>query len=133
MKYYAPFRHHFPRPKGSFEKRDCTVRAISIAASLPYDTAHNLMVAAGRQFQKPSFADLGLDMGKKLGLLDFEQVYDFTLSGKKLTLGKILKMFPSGRYVLHIANHAFAVIDGVVHDRFRVGLRTKVEGVWRVK
>ena len=45
----------------------------------------------------------------------------------KMSLGQLVKKYPTGRLYVHIKDHAIAVIDGKVHDHIDRGKNTKVE------
>jgi len=49
------------------------------------------------------------------------------------TVGGFIKTHQQGSYICTIKGHAFAVIDGVIHDLaiVKIGYRTRIRGVWR--
>lgn len=127
---YAP--HHWVNPRDRSESKDCTVRAICIAAGIRYADAHACCELAGRKLNRVFFSQKGLNVAKTLGLLDYDVVPP--LQGT-YTLSEVLKLYNRGRYVVEGRHHAFALIDGVVHDmaNYNIGLNTKIESVWRIK
>lgn len=71
------------------EVRDCTVRALSIAKGISYESAHAELKNAGRKnghkFEFKEWANKNL--GNKLGF-------------RRKTLGKFLKEYREGRFIL---------------------------------
>lgn len=118
------------------DKRDCAVRALSIAANMPYGRAHAYYQMAGRKDNKgtPWAATQRL-----FGELGYERLNTYcwqssTVGSMYSTVAQFLRMYPVGRFWLCRHGHAFAVVDGVVHDWVRgTGARSRVLVAWRVK
>ena len=91
------------------EKNDCCVRAFTVATNKPYDEIHSLHAKHGRKFRKGTYM---ITTHKVLGELGFEEVK----IEKKMTVGQFVSLYPKGTYYCHKAGHAFAIVDGVVHD-----------------
>ena len=97
----APFsfndggRQSSKRPR---QKNDCTVRAIAIACSIPYDSAYDLLKANGRR-ERTAFP----------AIKGYLRMYP----------GDFCKLFPRGRWIIKTAKHVSAVVDGTIHDTFR--------------
>jgi hypothetical protein len=89
----------------SREKADCSVLAAQFCIGLGYEVAYELLAEAGRAPRRrvPS------RIFEKLGLVQRPE-----LSGR--TVGKALESMQSGRFVVFIAGHFFAVVDGRVFD-----------------
>jgi len=150
------------RAKGGHpdESRDCSVRALATATGLPYAEAHAVMAASGRLPKQAWWTDRGLKFLAELGVIKFEEVklidwsdraeskalfrsyeldkgdvYDRRQRSrfKAVTIGALLRRLPAGHYVCHTRDHAFALIDGVVHDGRAPGLNTAIEQCWRVE
>ena len=109
------------------ERRDCTVRALAIAAQIPYADAHAALELAGRKHRHGVRMVDALD--ELQALFKIEKVVP---SYDTRTLGKFVKKFPTGRYLCRISNHCFAVVDGVVHDLAILGSRVRITNVWLV-
>jgi hypothetical protein len=105
------------------EKRDCTVRALAVAGQMSYDTAHGLLKEFGRKD--------GHGFHSKKGLPKITGGRSCKRSG---TVGKFCKENPVGRFYCGIRGHAFAVIDGVVHDwnDNLVKPKSRITSAWRV-
>ena len=97
----------------SYEKNDCSVRALMVGAGVDYAAAHAACYAVGR---KP-----------RAGMYD----HDFTRAVQKLCPAAIVQHYnrksepsvirfaeqhPTGAYVVSVRWHFLAIVDGVVHD-----------------
>jgi hypothetical protein len=145
------------------ERRDCTVRALAIAADMSYKDAHALMALEGR---KPKCGMVGFQIEHalkslptlfedikvtKLKLISWQAIDQGGLfNGEELerpahtrnyragrwrhiTLKMLLMKLGEGRYYVVSRAHAFAVIDGVVHDTWQLGGHTRISAVWRIE
>ena len=108
-----------------WESRDCAVRASSIAMGLPYADIHARYKAAGRRDKRGTCTSI---MSR---ILNHISEYRFS-SWEAPTLAQFVAQHKSGRWVVCSHNHAFAVINGVVHDAGPIGARTRVRNAWRV-
>lgn len=110
----------------AWERNDCVVRASSIATGIPYAEMHAAYNDAGRKDKR----------GTNVLLIDLVLPYNFKVKAWTMrsaaTLGRFLRVHSTGRWVMCNRNHAWAVIDGVVHDIGPVGPRTRVLNAWRV-
>lgn len=91
------------------ERNDCVVRALAIAADLPYMTAHAFCSAQGRKpgggmYDAPAIAAL-----EAAGLRQEP-------SPGSITLARFRDQHPRGRYVIFVRGHTLAVVDGHFHD-----------------
>lgn len=93
------------------ENRDCSVRALSICRNILYSEAHHLLTLAGRKPRRGMPFKL---WGAYLDTLGIEQRPDLSC----MTLAKALPDMQTGRFICRISGHFFAVVDGVVCDRF---------------
>lgn len=106
------------------EKNDCTVRAYSIAAEIPYVTASVEMYLAGRKFKK------AWNVHKFFN----EKGWMFYKKPNMTVLNYCLYVIPSGHYIVWVRHHVFAVIDGQIQDFNPTSNHNKhVLGAWRVK
>lgn len=53
--------------------------------------------------------------------------------GRRITLAMVLAKLDPGRYIMHSRNHAFAVINGIVHDNRPIAPNTVIEDVWKIE
>lgn len=113
----------------AYEDNDCTVRAISIAASIPYSTVHAVIAAAGRR-EGHSFPFVSWMCGqRKLGSYGIRPCKEWI--GAKTINQLVAKNLP-GRYIVRIRGHVFAMIDGVIHDNTLLGGKCRIINLWRL-
>lgn len=95
-----------------WDRRDCTVRALAVAAGVEYEVASMTLSAGGRRVKKG------------MTVPELRRIYEGVLHMQPLDavsaiqprLVDFLAAHPQGRFVLVKRRHAFAVVDGVVHD-----------------
>ena len=102
----------------SKKKADCSVLALQFAAGLSYEDAEARLTFAGR---KPN-CGVYSSIFDKLG---FEQRPDLSC----MTVGKALDSMQSGRFVVFIAGHFFAVVDGRIFDNRFTNVNCRVQMV----
>lgn len=130
------------------ENNDCTVRALAIAAEMPYDEAHQLLaVQCGRKDKHgASFINLigsNPSEGRVIGdyFVKWHNVktqYTYNHSdpyARSRVSGTTVRQFVTGpdvpkRCVLSIQGHVMACINGVVHDTFNAGARSILQGYY---
>lgn len=103
------FRREEYATGGVGNKKDCSVRALAVAACISYDEAHEAFRKHGRLTDAPTFYNVSHATYKSL----------FPEAGWRsygMSLSRFLRSHDRGHYVLHTRTHAFAVCDGVVHD-----------------
>ena len=112
------------RPKQS---NDCTVRALSLVTSVPYDTVYDLLAAEGRKcgrgFQFKNFVRRSGVISQSVpGEILGHSVDKFYFPGKRgerrmnpFTFART-KPFNEGRWIVKVAKHVFAFIDGTAYD-----------------
>ncbi len=89
------------------EKLDCTVRATAAGLDVPYAAAHRLLKGAGRKDR------CRFPFQTQYSKLGFEQYPGLS----RLRVKAALAALPAtGRFLLLVRGHIFAVVDGVVHD-----------------
>lgn len=106
---------------GSHERRDCTVRAVAHAFNFSYEEAHERLRKMGRRDGKGFYSHI---IASGFGMDRLTQ-----FNGK--TVAQVLKSIPAGRYYVQINRHAFAIVDGKIHDTILASPRTRVHGVWQ--
>jgi hypothetical protein len=114
------------------ERLDCTVLALAAVAELPYADAHKLLASAGRVRRKgfrlfgwldSQFHIHGVDPGfGKYRAVPVRMYED-------ITLAKVLRDFPRGRFLARQRKHAFAIIDGKAWNA-NGGNRVRVKKLW---
>lgn len=107
------------------EKKDCSVRAFSVAACVSYSTAQEIFAKHGR---KPNKGTLEYITERVIA----EQFPDATLiENPRLTLPKFVKAHNKGHFIVHVNRHALAITDGIIHD-WRPRPKTKVQRAWKL-
>ena len=111
------------------ERRDCTVRACATAFNVSYSKAHDVLKRAGRQDEKGIKFNEVVRNGFLNELGDIELRSDLCCR----SLGKILPEMQSGRFIVRIHRHTFAIVDGVLIDLFLPKMGTSVKMVYQIK
>lgn len=124
---------------------DCVVRAIAIAARLPYKTVYDRvqreakterLPAAGKGVRMRSNPRTGVQVKRawfKRYMAELGFTWHPTIGiGTGCTTHLVESELPHGRIVCNVSRHMVAVIDGVIHDTYdptRDGTRC-VYGYW---
>jgi len=113
------------RPK--WDKADCSVRALACATGVPYEVASVTFSAQGRQVRKGTETRVSI------------QVHEVVLGMKRIEMAEgirleaFLEVAKTGRYIVHKRGHAFAIVEGVVHDWEGTSRNeTTLTRVWKV-
>ena len=111
------------RPQG-FEKetRDCTIRALSLVANLPYMRVHSAFKEMGRKDGHGIIVNKVLQRVFKMLKLEAKQI---KRSG---SVNKLIRDNPKGNIFCLKRAHAFALIDGVTHDLDEPN--SHIKGAW---
>lgn len=106
----------------SEEKNDCVVRAYAITTGLDYKEAYRLLEIWGRK------QNTGVMLIQFIASERNFFPHTFTDCKKKtLTVGRFVKENTTGKFIIAIKGHAFALIDGIVHDAFRIGEKSRIK------
>ncbi len=110
-----------------WDKNDCSVRALACATGVRYIVASTIFTAQGRSVKKGTPTELSIKLHEEvLGMRRIELA-------EGMRLEDFLGFAKTGRFVVHKAHHAFAVVDGVVHDwETTTKDSTKITKVWKV-
>lgn len=106
------------------ERRDCTVRAVAAAFKLSYLEAHKKLAELGRK-PKRGFE---FRIGKVQTLGKIECRPDLCCA----SVGIIWPALQTGRFIVKVPRHVFAVIDGVAHDLIEPKPKQRVKMVYEV-
>ncbi len=110
----------------SGDKADCSVRALMGATGMPYQLAQAIFAAHGRKFGKGTQKDVTAKVHAQLGLVK--------IPADGMTIEAFCVLFPKGRFVVHKSRHAFAVVDGIVHDwQSTTKDYTRIIAAWKVE
>ena len=114
------------------EKNDCAVRAVSIAARVPYDVAHRQLAYQGR---KPRGTTYDCQYVAALGILGFDvkdETVKYRMKGGK-TIKTLARLLPSrGVFLIRVRGHIACYRAGALHDWLDPSRRHHVIQVQRV-
>lgn len=113
------------RPK---QRRDCCVRAIAITRGWQYDEAHNVLASLGRETGKGTPKKIWKSVLKGFERLSFPAQAGLA----RMNLETFCEEFPSGRFIVQMAGHLTAVIDGTVNDAFEPRNKGCVYAAWKI-
>lgn len=89
------------------EKNDCTVRAYAIMRNIPYIQAHGIFYLAGRRPKR------GTNVHYAIYNKEFVR-----LNRPNMTVKRFIEFYAStGRWIIQIRGHVFAVVDGCIQDQ----------------
>lgn len=106
------------------ETNDCTVRAYAIAANIPYANAHAELFLFGRKNRHGiNFIPFARSKGWKEYPRPSMEVDSYV---KYIAL--------TGRWIIAVRGHVFAVVDGTIHDTIRLSklVNRHVTHAWRL-
>lgn len=113
------------------ERNDCSVKAVSIAARVPYNVAHDALAFFGRQNGRGVYMATALEAVKKLGCTFETDKQPRQSNGSRWTAKTIGLGYPRGYFIVEFRGHVAAMINGVVQD-WTDGRRHQVICVYRV-
>ena len=111
-----------------YDRSDCSVRALAVATGCTYQQASAIFSAAGRQLKRGTPQDISERVyGEWLGMRILPEVAEWPLAA-------FIAAHPKGRFVAHRKGHAFAIVDGVLHDWEANGTKpgSRLRKVWAV-
>lgn len=116
---YFRKRNNNPSYKGGnrWHKGDCVIRAFAMAANITWLDAFDMLVENARKtYTVPNSKD---NYDVVFAANGFERKSVKVVKGKKrMTLEDFCKVHKKGRYIVSVANHLTAVIDGVCYDQW---------------
>ena len=96
------------------DAKGCVLHATAIVADTSYTTAYDFYAAGGREHRH------GTQLRQILGYIRnfgrYQLQYRLPGTGGGRTLGSWLRKHPTGRHIVVIKGHAFAVVDGKPFD-----------------
>lgn len=127
------------KPDGLDEQNyDCTVRALALAAGLPYEVAYIIAEDAGRMPARPFPVKQVLNEYVRQGFGSVDSFYPCS-SILKSTVAQFVRDCPKGRYIVRTktpfknVGHVFAVVDGVIMDNMPPRLRVRVQSYYFIR
>jgi len=120
--YRLPRQCDFRPETHSYERNDCTVRALANACKLPYTYAHEVLKLNGRK-NREGFCLQSLLRNKSFSIYGYTfKELEFVSSmwvkkGSKITIRKFLELDLKGNFIAIGSQHAFAIVNGQIIDR----------------
>ena len=108
------------RSSGFAEHNDCAVRAYALFKDIPYNEAHSIFKKLGRRDGHGTKNHIIYDLVGRNTRKD----------GAGLTLNQLVAANPTGRVYGLKRGHAFAIINGVLHDSWKVGGKSRITFYW---
>ena len=110
---YNPNPYHVKGTKATHG--DCVIRAICKASGLGWFEVYDRLCARGREMG--DFGDRISVYPTVLKDLGFKEFSVSRAAGKKaLNVQRFIEEHPTGTYILRLAHHATAIVDGVCYD-----------------
>jgi hypothetical protein len=119
-------RSVYTQDAGFNEHRDCSVRALSVAACISYSDSHAIFAKHGRRARHGTPLPISSDVISAL----FPQAERIFLGGH-ITLSAFVAAHPKGHWIVATGSHMFAVCDSVVYD-WDLHARCRIHWAWRV-
>lgn len=116
--------------KRAGEHNDCVVKAISLAARMPYREALNVCSSAGRKPRGGCSTKLATEVLEARGY-KVEEHSPLQKSGSRYTPVTIGEFCKRGYWIARVSGHAFPIVNGVVYD-WTAGRRHRIETVWKI-
>lgn len=103
-----------------WDTADCCVRALAIAADCTWIEAYDFLTAKARK--EFSVLNDGIGFRRWLVAAGAEWHHLPAIKGKKRMTGKeFAETHPEGRYIIYVANHECACVDGKLRDVWNCG------------
>ena len=124
MKYTKRFKYYQPNKKDLKDKYgDCTIRALSKAFECTWLEAFDKMIPLCREYQVSNVFDAPSSIERKIiEPLGFKYHGISNKKGsKRPTVDEFAKEHKSGTFILNVANHEVACVDGYYYDTWDCG------------
>lgn len=108
------------RSSGFAEHNDCAVRAYALFKNIPYNEAHCIFKKLGRRDGRGTKNHIIYDLVGR----------STRKEGNGMTLNQLIASNPTGKVYGLKRGHAFAIIDGVLHDSWKVGGKSRITFYW---
>lgn len=106
------------KSSGFKEHNDCAVRAYVHFKDVSYDKAHALFKANGRKDRKGTH------------YFTIMKVLGRTNEKGGMTVNQLMRQHPGKTMYVVIRRHALAIVNGIIHDTFKSGGKSRVEKFW---
>ena len=120
-KYYQPNKKDVKDKYG-----DCTIRALSKAFDISWIEAFDMTIPYCREYQTANLFDMdNKTVQEVMSRLGFEYHGISNKKGtKRPTVESFAKGHKDGTYLLSVAHHIVAVVDGVYYDTWNCGRKS---------
>jgi hypothetical protein len=130
---------------GITDRNNCTVCALSNVSGISYHEAHLITHAAGRKMRK-GFKTVVLMKHIQENQDNYRLVFKEIMNQDKtttpgvwvsrfakkgMTIAKFIQQNPTGRFYVRRSGHAFAIINGVVHDHLTNKPLQRITHAWQ--
>lgn len=137
------------------ETNDCVVKAVAAATGVAYDTAHSFVKETFKREEgkgvlnrelvenmsklsevgtaKIGTKEVAFEVMPKQAITNMYKLYGELIHRQK-TVKSFMESYPKGSYIVTVAKHAFAVVDGVMIDNVGTEYKPtrKVTGAYKV-
>lgn len=125
------FEYRNPHPKG-IKTTDCVVRAVSIALDKDYLEVRRELNRSKKELKETSYKNQKF-MDKYAKLNGWKKISFPAVKGvPRLRGNDFVKQYPEGTYILKLARHVVAVVDGVYLDTWD-STEKMIYKAWEVK
>lgn len=118
------FKYYQPNDKDLKDKYgDCTIRALSKALNCSWLEAFDITIPFCREYQCSNIFNLPCEIEREI----MKQIgFAYTgvsnrKGGKRPTVKSFALSHSTGTYILNVANHEVAVVDGIYYDTWDCG------------
>lgn len=113
---------------GLKECKDCTVRAVALTSGVDYKVAHQIMATRAKRKNRK-----GAYLSKYIKEIQKDLPVNFRLIKRSGSVRTLIKEFGEGNRILCcMRGHAFAILNGTVHDMMEVSGNCHVVNAWIV-
>ena len=99
------------KDSGIQDHSNCVVIGFAIVTGVPYIQADEIAVKTKRKRNKGHYPEKMVNYAKRKYKMKF-----LKLRFTSITLKKFLEKYKEGRYYVQTRKHAYAILDGVIHD-----------------
>ena len=119
---YFEFTQPNPTEGKRCKKPDCVIRAFAIAANLSWQESYDILSALAREnYDVPNSQNI---YEKAFAQRGYKKISMKPIKGeKRKTAEDFAKSNPKGRYILGLASHLCAVVDGKIRDGWNCGYK----------
>lgn len=113
---------------GLKEIKDCTVRAVALTSGVDYKVAHQIMATRAKRKNRK-----GAYLSKHIKEIQKDLPVNFRLIKRSGSVRTLIKEFGEGNRILCcMRGHAFAILNGTVHDMMEISGNCHVVNAWIV-